>query len=229
MGLSGLLLLSDARMPAGGHAHSGGIEAAVNAGTVRDVADLAGFLRGRLHTSGRVAAAVATVACGRAADPVTALDSTGWDELDGEVSARTPSPAQRQASRAQARTLLRAARVAWPAAVLDLLAQARPGSHHSVALGAAAACAGCAPGEAAVAGAYLSVSGPATAVVRLLGLDPLAVHAVLADLGRDLDAVAAAAAAAAEGPLAELLSVSAPRLDLLAQQHARSELTLFAS
>jgi urease accessory protein len=229
MALSGLLLLTDARMPAGGHAHSGGIEAAVNARTVRDVADLAAFLRGRLHTTGRVAAAAAAAACARAADPATALDSAGWGELDAEVSARTPSPAQREASRAQARTLLRAARVCWPAAVLDLLARARPGTHHSVALGAAAACAGCPPAEAALAGAYLSVTGPATAVVRLLGLDPLAVHAVLARLGADLDAVAAAAAAAADGPLPELPSVSAPRLDLLAQDHARSELTLFAS
>ena len=229
MSLSGLLLLTDARTPAGGHAHSGGIEAAVNAGTVRDVADLARFLQGRLHTTGLVAAAVAALACARAADSTTALDPAGWDELDAEVSARTPSPAQREASRAQARTLLRAARVAWPAAVLDLLAGARPGTHHGVALGAVAACAGCAPAEAALAGAYLSVTGPATAVVRLLGLDPLAVHAVLADLGSELDAVAGAAAASADGPLTELPSASAPRLDILAQAHARSELTLFAS
>ena len=229
MSIAALLLLTDARMPAGGHAHSGGIEAAVDARTVRDVGDLAAFLRGRLHTTGRVAAAVAAVACARAADPATALDAAGWAELDGEVSARTPSPAQREASRAQARTLLRAARVAWPSAVLDLLARAQPGAHHSVALGAAAASAGCSSTEAALAGAYLSVTGPATAVVRLLGLDPLAVHAVLADLGPDLDRVAAAAALAADGPLTELPSVSAPRLDLLAQAHARSELTLFAS
>ena len=229
MSLSGLLLLADARIPAGGHAHSGGIEAAVNAGSVRDVADLARFLQGRLHTTGRVAAAFAALACARAADPMSARDPARWDELDAEVSARTPSPAQREASRAQARTLLRAARVAWPDAVLDLLAGARPGTHHSVALGAVAACAGCAPAEAALAGAYLSVTGPATAVVRLLGLDPLAVHAVLADLGPDLDSVAAAGTASADGPLADLHSLSAPRLDLLAHAHARSELTLFAS
>ena len=229
MSLSGLLMLTDARMPAGGHAHSGGIEAAINAGTVRDVPDLAAFLRGRLHTTGRVAAAVAALSCAHAADPATALDPVGWAELDAEVSARTPSPAQRDASKAQARTLLRSARVAWPAAVLDLLAGSHAGTHHSVALGAVAAGAGCVPAEAALAGAYLSVSGSAAAVVRLLGLDPLAVHAVLADLGPNLDAVAAASAGVADGLLAELPSVSAPRLDILAQAHARSELTLFAS
>ena len=229
MALAGLLLITDARMPTGGHAHSGGIEAAVNAGTVRNVLDLAAFLRGRLKTSGRIAAAVAAVGCARAVNPASAHDSAGWAELDAEVSARTPSPAQRHSSRAQARTLLRAARAAWPATVLDLLAGTRPATHHSVALGAAAACAGCSPAEAALAGAYLSVTGPATAVVRLLGLDPLAVHAVLAALGPDLDRAATAGTAAAHGPLAQLPSVSAPRLDLLAQTHARSEMTLFAS
>jgi urease accessory protein len=37
-----------------------------------------------------------------------------WDLLDAEADARTPSPAQRAASRRQGRALLRAARVAWP-------------------------------------------------------------------------------------------------------------------
>ena len=230
LSIAGLLLLTDARMPAGGHAHSGGIEAAVQCRYGARRRGPRAFLRGRLHTTGQVAAAVAAAACTRAADPVTALDRAGWDELDAEVSARTPSPAQREASRAQARTLLRSARLAWPAAVLDLLAESRPGTHHSVALGAVAARAGCAPAEAALAAAYLSVTAPASAVVRLLGLDPLAVHAVLAGLGPALDAVAASAAeAAADGPMWGLPSMSAPRLDLLAQAHARSELTLFAS
>ena len=39
-----------------------------------------------------------------------------WSELDAEADARTPAPAQREASRRQGRTLLRAARVAWPEA-----------------------------------------------------------------------------------------------------------------
>jgi urease accessory protein len=43
--------------------------------------------------------------------PNTGVDL--WDLLDGEADARTPSPAQRSASRRQGRALLRAARVVW--------------------------------------------------------------------------------------------------------------------
>src|SRR5450756_2319955 len=61
----GGLLLSDSRFPAGGHAHSGGVEPAVTAGTVTDVASLEVFLRGRHATAGLVAAGLAAAACAR--------------------------------------------------------------------------------------------------------------------------------------------------------------------
>jgi urease accessory protein len=175
------LLLSDSRFPAGGHAHSGGVEPAVTAGTVTDLASLEAFLRGRLRTAGLVAAGLAAAACARSiggrragendtalaaddpareratadgrpagesnADAALAVDDPAqerataggrragegnpgrenseqrivhyggfdfWAELDAEADARTPSPAQRGASRRQGRALLRAARVAWP-------------------------------------------------------------------------------------------------------------------
>ena len=59
------LLLSDSRFPAGGHAHSGGVEPAVTAGTVSDLVSLETFLRGRLRTAGLVAAGLAAAACAR--------------------------------------------------------------------------------------------------------------------------------------------------------------------
>jgi urease accessory protein len=112
------LLLSDSRFPAGGHAHSGGVEPAVTAGTVSDLATLEAFLRGRLRTAGLVAAGLAAAACswsGNWDQRVVAGDRFDfWGEIDAEADARTPSPAQRGASRRQGRALLRAARVAWP-------------------------------------------------------------------------------------------------------------------
>jgi urease accessory protein len=112
------LLLSDSRFPAGGHAHSGGVEPAVTAGTVTDLGSLEAFLRGRLRTAGLVAAGLAAAACARAGwgnQRSVRYDGVGlWDLLDAEADARTPSPAQRAASRRQGRALLRAARVAWP-------------------------------------------------------------------------------------------------------------------
>src|SRR4051812_49287667 len=81
--LAALLLLCDGRFPAGGHAHSGGAEEAVADGRIRDAAGLADFCRGRLHTAGLVAAALAAAATA-GVDPLA---------LDDAADARTPSPA----------------------------------------------------------------------------------------------------------------------------------------
>ncbi|KWX10443.1 hypothetical protein TR74_03585, partial [Carbonactinospora thermoautotrophica] len=102
-----MLLLADSRLPAGGHVHSGGLEAAVRAGLVTDLASLAGFLRGRLATVGRVSAAFAAAAVRLAGDPDAG--AAAWAELDAELDARTPALPQRQASRTQGRSLLRIA------------------------------------------------------------------------------------------------------------------------
>jgi urease accessory protein len=98
-----------------------------------------------------------------------------------------------------------------------------------VVLGAAAAAAGCDAGDAARIAAYQSVAGPASAAVRLLALDPMRATAVLARLARDIGQIAERAAAAADGPLAELPCPSAPALDLLAEAHIRAEVRLFES
>ncbi|WP_433887726.1 urease accessory protein UreF [Streptomyces sp. CA-111067] len=219
-----LLLLADGRFPAGGHAHSGGAESAVADGRIRDAATLAGFCRGRLHTTGLVAAALAAAA-------TAGLDPLGLDEA---ADARTPSPALRAVSRRLGRQLTRAARAAWPAPALDQLAAARPrGAHQPVVLGVTAAAAGLSPLDAAYAAAYESAASPATAAVRLLSLDPFHATAVLARLSPEIDAVAAAAATAAtraltEGPAA-LPAPSAPLLDIAAESHATWPVRLFAS
>jgi urease accessory protein len=218
------LLLADARFPAGGHAHSGGVEPAATAGTVTGLASLEPFLRGRLRTAGLSAAGLAAAACALAGREAAAA---AWDELDAEADARTPSPAQREASRRQGRALLRAARAAWPDArwLNDL---GRP-PHHAIALGACAAAAGLPALEAARIAAYQAVSGPSSAAVRLLALDPMAAAAVVARLAGEVDRVAEAAASLADGPLADLPFPSAPALDLLAEAHARTEVRLFES
>jgi len=240
-----LLLLADSRLPAGGHAHSGGLEPAASAGVVENLADLADFLSGRLATSGLVAAALAAAACALALDGVTACppvvgggtdrapvpgNGTDWVRLDGEADARTPSPAQRSASRAQGRSMLRAVRTAWPSPVLDVLRTAVPGGpHQPLVVGAATAVMHGSPGEAAAITAYAAVTGPASAAVRLLGLDPLAVHRTLAELAPQVDAVAAEAATYASADHADLPALSAPVLDLFAELHLRSDLRLFES
>jgi urease accessory protein len=243
-----LLLLSDSRLPAGGHAHSGSAEEAVRAGAITGTEDLARFLRGRLATAGLVAAGLAAAASLLANEPPGAARA-GWRGLDAEADARTASPAQRAASRTQGRLLLRSARRIWPAPIVDGLAEAVPeGAHHAVALGAVAATAGCSAEDAAMAAAYNAITGAATAAVRLLGLDPVAVHRLLADLAPALERTAARAALEAKAPpdagpasaapppsgadrhdWAALPSHAAPALDLLAEHHLRREVRLFVS
>jgi urease accessory protein len=254
-------MLADARFPAGGHAHSGGLEGAVTGGAVTDVGSLDLFLRGRLATTGVIAGALAAAACAaartavasqppeevtdgvkieagpvpgdpRPASPVVASQPelsarAAWAaRLDAEADARTASPAQREASRRQGRALLRAARAAWPGPWLADLAAAPQSPHHAVVLGATAAAAGCSPGEAALIAAYLTVTGPASAAVRLLALDPIEVSATIARLAGAIETAAARGAAAETDGLPY---PSAPALDLYAEAHARAEVRLFAS
>jgi urease accessory protein len=224
MNRAALFVLADGRFPAGGHAHSGGAEAAVAAGLVKDADSLEEFCRGRLHTAGLVAAALAAAAAA-GHDPLV---------LDEAADARTPVQALRTVARRLGRQMMRAARATWPSAELDGLAAARPqGAHQPVVLGLAARSAGLAPLDGAYAAAYESISGPATATVRLLGLDPFEATAVLARLAPDLDRTATAAAAAArrvpEDGTGALPAASAPLLDITAEQHAAWPVRLFAS
>ncbi|MGW1725969.1 urease accessory protein UreF [Streptomyces sp. NPDC002306] len=224
MATGALLVLADGRFPAGGHAHSGGAEAAVRAGRITGAASLEDFARGRLHTAGLVAAGLAAAAA-LGVDPV---------ELDAAADARTPSPALRVAARKLGRQLTRAARATWPSAELDALAREFPkGAHQPVVLGLVARAAGLAAVDAAYCAAYESVGGPATATVRLLGLDPFDATAVLARLAPELDRVADRAVEAArrvpDDGVEALPAASAPLLEISAEAHAAWPVRLFAS
>lgn len=220
------LLLADSRFPGGGHVHSGGIEEASVRGLVHTESELPGFLYGRLHTAGALAAVFAAAAAHaarrRAPAPV-------WAALDAELDARTPSAAQRAASRAQGAGVRRAMNASFSASgAMNEAFIARP--HHAIALGAAIGLAGGLPLDAALAAGYLSVSGPATAAVRLLGLDPLRVNGIVLGMAGEVAAVAERAAGSAALAPGELPAPGAPALDLLAEAHNRAEeVRLFAS
>jgi urease accessory protein len=246
MSLSTLLVLADGRLPAGGHAHSGGIEAAVAAGLVRDLPSLESFLVGRTATTGVVAATFAAAACRATttepAVPTRAASLTSGDgdhtgrtsgdarraavlrALDDGLDARTASPALRAASRSQGRALMRAAARIWPATDAGHNAV-----HHPVAVGITAAAAGLSPDQAALVAVYGGLTGAASAAVRLLGLDPYSVHALIARLAPECDRIAAEAATHADDPVDDLPAGSAPLLDVAAEQHATWEVRLFAS
>jgi urease accessory protein len=234
------LLLADSRFPGGGHAHSGGLEEAAARGMVRTEADLPAFLHNRLRTAGALAAVFAAASAHQAS-----RDGASWSTMDDELDARTPSAAQRAASRAQGKATARAARMMVPAPAspatrgagplrhpVSALLAATPRPHHPLILGAIVGAGGGSPADAALAAAYLSISAPASASVRLLGLDPLRINAIVAALAPDVTAVAEAAAATAHLEPADLPAPGSPGLDVLAEEHDRhhrEEVRLFAS
>ncbi len=227
-----LLLLLDSRSPAGAHSHSAGLEAAVGAGLVRDLADVDAFCAGRLRTTGVVAAGFSAYAADLWR---SGGEPEEWLELDRELSARLPSEATRVASRALGSGLWRLLRAVQPDA--DTARRwaliTRPAPHHPLVLGAACAIAGSDPETAARAAALGVCTAVASAAVRLLSLDPYQAQAVVARLGPEIDRIAVAASeiGGQQNPRdpRELPADSAPALELLAEVHARSEVRLFAS
>jgi urease accessory protein len=216
-----LLLLADGRFPAGGHAHSGGVEAACAIGGITDVASLHSFVRGRLHTAGLVDASLAAAAADR---------QHPWTALDHACDVRIVSPRLREASRSLGRQALRAGLRVWPHPSLLELRDAVPaGAHQPIVLGAIAGAAGLSRSDAALCALHHLSTGAATAAVRLLGLDPFDVHAMLASLARECAGIAEAAVRGSYGTLDALPASSGPLVDVLADDHATWEVRLFAS
>jgi urease accessory protein len=234
-----LLLLLDSRAPAGAHHHSAGMEAAIMAGLVTDLAGTQDFCQTRLRTSARVAASFAAASCrlfsAERAGPPSSIPAE-LAVLDAEYEARVPSEAARRASRELGRglgRLLRSVLASLDLAKTDLGTAfsrcAGPAPHHPLVLGAGVALAGGDPELAGRAAALGACAGPASAALRLLGLDPFAVHAMLARLAPGVDECAAFAAGCAGWPPSALPAHGAPALDLLADYHLTAEVRLFAS
>lgn len=218
-----LLLLFDPRLPTAGLAHSGGIEVAVAQERVSDQCSLASYLEGRLATTGYVDAALSAA---------TALAVAPLDVLSMEATARCCAPALRMASKAQARGLLRSAShlaALERRAALDNLRK-RADLLWPIALGVVVRELGLSPIDAALIAAQSSVTGPAWAAVRLLGLDPFPVVAHLASLAPLIDDVARRAEEVANvSTPAQLPAFGSPLVEISAQTHAKWEVRLFVS
>jgi urease accessory protein len=228
-----LLSLADGRFPAGGHAHSGGLEEVVADGRASTIEDLQAFLVGRLCTAGRVDATLAAFSWLAAPSPGRLAD------VHAEAVARWPSPAQRDSSRAQGRALLRAARNVWPTmdfgGIAEVAGRERGGPVYAVVLGAVGKGIGLDLKQVALVVAQSSVSGPAWASTRLLGLDPFAVARSVLELAPAIDTTATSSVVQAQvafghdGSDADLAACAAPLLEIGAERHAQWEVRLFAS
>jgi urease accessory protein len=217
-----LLLLADGRLPAGGYAHSGGLEPAVAAGRVSDMAGLERFLIGRAETAGLIAAAFAAAACARAQRD----DLGDLPALDAELDARTPSAELRKVSRDLGRQLRRAMGAIHPHPHFAALG---PAPHQPVVTGVAAAALGLGPRDAALAILHENTAGAAAAAAKVMRVDPFEVHAILSRMTGRLDRLADRAAAAADGAPADLPAPGSPLADIAAEHHRRRDVRLFAS
>ncbi len=220
-------LLADGRFPSGGHAHSGGYEAASAAFALQSSEGLVAFLEGRLAMVGRTEAHVVAWIARRLERGESDID---WAVVDREIEARIVSPALRSVSRSLGRQWVRAGHRIWPSQALDaLVATCVDGPHQVAAYATVASTAGLAVDDAVTVHLHHLIAGSATAAVRLHGLDPYEVQRCQVALAPAVGALAAEAVAGADAALCQLPATTGPVSDLLAEDHARWDMRLFQS
>ena len=224
--LVALLQLSDGLFPAGGFAHSFGLETYVQDGLVTDRAGLEEFIAAHLDGSAGPADAVATAAGVRLA---AAGDLAGWVALDARLEAMKAVPEMRAASRQMGRQTLRVAVATSGDSVLAALARAvddgLASGHHATVLGAALGRAGAEPEAAAAAYLYSTAALLVGAGLRLIALGQLDGQRVLTAMRPRITRLATAAAVAAPE---DMWSFN-PGLELAAIRHAALGARLFRS
>jgi len=211
-----LLQFADGLFPAGGFAHSFGLETYVQDGRVRDRHDLEMFVAAHLEGSAGpadAAAAAIAVTLARRDDPAA------WIMLDARLDAMKTVPEFRVASRQMGRQTLRIAAGIGGDSFLAHLARAvddgRASAHHATVFGAAVGRGGADPERAALVGAGL----------RLIALGQLDGQRVLAAMRGPIERLATAAALAT---VDDLWSFN-PAIEIAGIRHAALDMRLFRS
>ena len=201
-----MLVLADSRFPAGAHAHSLGLEEAVNQG----LTDVPTFAAARLRLVAEADARVA-VAARRGAVEIA----------EQEWLARCPSPILRDVGLRLGAQLLRSAAAIWP----ELRPRRTP---RPVALGEVGAAAGIDDAGVALLALYDDAATVTSAALKLLPLDPAVTTRWLAELAPQME-LAARAIAADDRPLGDQPAPAAVALELAAPVHQSRRERLFAS
>lgn len=218
----GAMLLADARLPTGSHAHSAGLEPALEAGL--DPADVPEYIGARLRTIGVVeaGAAVLTLRLARA-------DPDAVPTVQQALAARMPAAPTRHASELLGRGLHRLAGRLWPdhpsVGALDNL----PGPPlRPVALGVVAAAIGLREDQVARASLYDDVQTITAAALKLLPVDPTDATGWLLATAATLEEEVTRAADVADDP-AELPALTAPLVEQYALDHAERTRRIFVA
>lgn len=224
--LLAVLQLADGMFPAGGFAHSLGLETYVQEGRVRDRDGLEAFVVAQLEGAAGPSDAVAAAAAVRAA---VDEDHAAWLALDGRLEAMKTVPEFRAASRQMGRQTARVAAAVGPEPFMATLARAidddlTPG-HHAAVFGAALGRRGVDAETAATAFLYSTAALLVGAGLRLIALGQLEGQKVLTAVG---PRVARLGATAAVTSVDEMWSFT-PALELAGLRHAGLEMRLFRS
>jgi urease accessory protein len=177
--LLSLLHLCDSLFPAGGFAHSDGLEAAAAERQVATAADLEAWLHACLHQSFALCDGPAVL------QTASAFVDRRWADiltLDQEVHALRPSSTARAASRGMGRRVLRTWRAIHPQHADDLI-KATGGTLDAalpVAFGVVCGAVGVAPRAAVEAFAYTRLAATASCAMRILSVGQHEAHATLA-------------------------------------------------
>jgi urease accessory protein len=212
------MLLADARLPSGGHAHSAGVEPAVTAG-VRP-ADLSALLRGRASTTTLVEAGTAVVA------RHARLEGGDLDAVEAAWAARTPSRAQRDAARVLARGYLRVGGALLPGdeALAAWRGRSTPPPRPCV-LGVIGAGLALSPLELARLVVYEDMQAAAAAVLKLEPCDPLDLVTLVVELCSGVEDRVSEISTITDP--ADIPALTAPQSEAWAEAHARSTRRLF--
>lgn len=217
------LLLADARLPTGAHADSAGFEPAVIAGL--EAADILPYMLARLQTVARLETGACVLAHRLAGE---GAPMAGYARLESAVDARTPSAAQRKASRFLGRAFLRLGKALRPEhpGIVALDSLVAPPTR-AVALGVIGDALTVDEEQCAWICCYEDLQRVAAAALKLLPVDPTTVAQWLVG-AEDSVAEVVRIARAVRHP-GVLPALSAPWMEHWAEEHAQRTRRLFVA
>jgi urease accessory protein len=214
------LQIADSAFPAGGFAHSAGLEAAVSLGVVTRPEELEAYVLSLLWNTGHAALPFVAAAHDVPAD-LAALDARAESLILNHVANR--------ASRVQGRAFVSTCQRVFGGDALDAIARAvrqrALAAHLAPAFGAVLSILGVGRADALALHLYSALRGVTSAAVRLGAVGPLEAQRLSARLGPAMDTIVAACGELSPSAAA----AAAPVLDVVGAYHDHLPARLFQS